>query len=132
MLPWRGEKECVSASVRPIFRRLKGAAGANVLLGPARNFYSEIQVSQSGRAGQTDGEKTPTCSFHSLHSLRVLFSSLSSFLFVLSSEDPCQLRLKVETPTFYSRFHWVAFKTHVFIWPHATAIACILVHIYDL
>ena len=47
--------------------------------------------------------------------------SLSTFLFVLSSENLCQLRLKVETPTFYSRFYWVAFKTQVFIWPHGTA-----------
>lgn len=113
-------------------RILRGerAPGVNVLLGPARNFYSEIQVSQSGGAGHTDGEKTPTCSFHSLHSLLVLFCSISSFLAVFSSENPCQLRLKVETPTFYSHFYWVAFKTHVFIWAHATATPCILVHVY--
>lgn len=100
-----------SACQRRCARFLRGerAPGVNVLLGPVRNFYSEIQVSQSGRAGHTDEEKTPTYSFHSLplYSLR----PSQVFLFVLSSENPCQLRLKVETPTKCSCFHWAAFKT---------------------
>lgn len=55
------------------FLRGERAPGVSVLLGPVRNFYSETQVSHSVRAGHADGEKTPTCSFHSLSSLPRFF-----------------------------------------------------------
>lgn len=96
------------------------------------------QSIQSVRAGHTDAEKPPTCppsisfyiprhsrylcvSLQSVHppclisspalSLSALPSFHSGFLFVLSSESPCQLRLKVETPSkLYSCLFWAAFK----------------------
>lgn len=100
-LPWwhsaalccRGEVK-KSACQHPFAQFLRGerAPGANVLLGPARNFYSEIQVSQSGRAGHGWREDSHLL-FSLSSSLPVLFS-LPSFLFVLTLRESLPAQVK--------------------------------------